>query len=280
MVSVSFAIGSLIFIACGLFSWLPLVDPSSEFRGEVVVAGGVTSFVGATLFEVGAVLLVFEAFNESRTGCFGWAISHSFSKEDSPSNTLGAGRFLARADRKNCRHHHQGRRRHEISDMDEEQQKWIWWPTWYDVKTHYIHEIGFVASIVLSTGATVFWITGICSLPGIFDQMSLNLARGLYWLTYLLGGVLFIVSSVLYMLENQQNWYTPAPRLLGWHVGLWNLIGSVGWTIAASFGYCTSSGCAYQSELTLIWASFAFFVGSMIQWYEALHKYPIERVKK
>lgn len=276
LVAVFFTIGCLIFIASGLFSWLPLVEPSSEFSGESV-AGGVTSFVGATLFQVGAVLLVFEAFNESRTGCFGWAVSHAFAGEEAPEKISGSGDFLARADVKNCRHHHQGGRRTELSDMSQPRQKWIWWPSWYDFKTHYIHEIGFVASTTLAIGATIFYICGICSLPGIYDHMSLGLARGVYWLTYLVGGVIFIISSVLYMLENQTAWYMPAPHLLGWHIGLWNLIGSIGWTLAASLGYCTSSGCAYQSELTLIWASFAFFVGSSLQWYEALQKYPIER---
>lgn len=79
------------------------------------------------------------------------------------------------------------------------------------------------------------------------------------------------------MLETQPTWYTPSPHLLGWHVGLWNLVGSIGWAIAASLGYCTSSGCKYQSKLTLIWASTAFFIGSILQWYEALDKYPIEK---
>ena len=65
-------------------------------------------------------------------------------------------------------------------------------------------------------------------------------------------------------------------RLTCWDgIGFWNMIESVGWTLAASWGYCTSNACEYQSELTLIWASASFLVGSVLQWYEALEKYPV-----
>lgn len=297
LIAVLFAVGCAIFIACGLFAWLPLFDARYNFRGDET-AVGVTSFIGATLFQVGAVLLVFEAYNANRAGCFGWALHHALSLNGKPSSSPEAGGTVARGDRTKCQHHHQHiRRKREIKrrrrkssltgeepepdeDLTSPKQEWVWWPSWYDLKTHYFHEIGFMGSIVLAIGATIFYISGICSLPGIFDHMSLGLARGLYWLTYLVGGVLFIISALLYMLENQTAWWKPAPHLLGWHIGLWNLIGGVGWTLAASLGYCTSSGCDYQSQLTLIWASFAFFVGSMLLWYEALEKYPIERAGK
>ena len=59
-----------------------------------------------------------------------------------------------------------------------------------------------MASVSLSLGATIFYIMGICSLPGIFGNMSVKVARALFWLTYLLGGVFFVISSVLYTVEN------------------------------------------------------------------------------
>ena len=34
--------------------------------------------------------------------------------------------------------------------------------------------------------------------------------------------------------------------------------------------------CEYQSDLTLTWASIAFLIGSLILWYEAINKYPVE----
>ena len=288
LVAVFFTIGCLIFIACGLFSWLPLVAPSSKFRGETI-ASDVTAFVGATLFQIGAVLLVFEACNENQTGCFGWALYEAFhhnadsgSSSDLESNIVSSTQpgdkvMVAHEDVHKCKHHHQRVRLGEPLRRPQPGRRWSWWPSWEEFRTHYVHEIGFLGSAAMAVGATIFYISGICSLPGIYSNMTLGEARGIYWLTYLVGGVFFIVSSALYLLETQPNWYTPAPHLLGWHIGLWNMIGSVGWTLAAALGYCTKSWCAYQSELTLTWASVAFTIGSALLWYEALDKYPVEQ---
>ena len=126
-------------------------------------------------------------------------------------------------------------------------------------------------------GAMIFYISGLMALPGIINHISTGVLNGVYWLAYLVGGILFTVSSVLYVLETQPNWYTPAPKRIGWNIGVWNLIGSIGWTLSASFGYCTQSWCQYQSDLSLLWASVAFLTGSLLLWYESLDKYPVER---
>ena len=275
LVAVFFSIGCVLFIVCGLFGWLPLVAPGSEFSGEAT-AGGVIAFAGATLFQVGAVLLVFEALNENQTGCFGWAV-HQVLDDERAGATRRDHRLQVRPDLGKCNHHHHRGQTKRILQRPQAGRPWVWWPSWSDIKTHYIHEIGWVASISLAIGAAIFYISGICSLPGIFDNMSLGVARGVYWFSYLLGGVIFVFSSILYMLENQPTWYTPAFHLLGWHIGVWNLIGSAGFTLSASLGYCTSSGCTYQSELALLWGSVAYLFGSMLQWYESLDKYPMEK---
>ncbi|KAJ5601868.1 hypothetical protein N7510_011402 [Penicillium lagena] len=281
LIAVFFSVGCLLFVISGLFYWLPLVAPSSEFSSEAT-AGDILAFVGATLFQIGAVLLVFEACNENQTGCFGWALQRALTGEDDDDS----GRVVAKTDVYSCQHHHQRRRQTDSAKQKMKQQqqqqpkanrKWTWCPSWHELRTHYFHEIGFVASIAMFVGATIFYICGICTLPPIFNNLSRGALEGLYYLTYLVGGVFFVISSLLYVLETQPTWYTPAPHLLGWHIGVWNLIGSVGWTLAASFGYCTPSWCAYQGDLTLIWASAAFLIGSMLLWYEALQKYPVEK---
>jgi hypothetical protein len=280
LVAVFFTVGCLVFIVCGLFAWLPIAYPDSAFPGESSVASGITAFVGATLFQIGAVLLVFEACNENRTGCFGWALHRALSGREDSDTASDQGPLLAKADPGQCRHHHQQRPLKKTGDAPQGERAWEWWPTWSEFTNHYIHEIGFVASTSLAVGATIFYVSGIMALPGIYDKLSLGVIQGVYLFTYLFGGVIFVFSSVLYILETQPNWYTPSPHLLGWHIGVWNLIGSIGWTLAASFGYCTSDWCPYQSELSLIWASVAFFIGSALLWYEALDKYPVEKADK
>lgn len=43
---------------------------------------------------------------------------------------------------------------HQATDRDE--RKWTWWPTWYELKTHYFKEVGFLACLSQMIGATVF----------------------------------------------------------------------------------------------------------------------------
>ena len=153
---------------------------------------------------------------------------------------------------------------------------WTWWPTWYELHTHYFREIGFLACAAQMFGATVFWISGFTALPGVNNKLSTPALNGAYWSPQVIGGAGFIASGLLFMLETQQKWYLPAPKVLGWHIGLWNLIGAVGFTLCGALGYASSnSGVAYESSLATFWGSWAFLIGSVIQWFESLDKHPV-----
>jgi hypothetical protein len=58
--------GSAVWVINGCFVWLPLAAPWTEFPTEYDIGGGVTAFIGATIFEIGSVLLMLEAVNENR----------------------------------------------------------------------------------------------------------------------------------------------------------------------------------------------------------------------
>lgn len=295
LVAMSFTIGSAIFIVNGFFVWLPLVDKKTEFPGEITVAGGWTGFVGATIFELGGVLLILEAFNTNHTGCFGWALETALEKtiEDGIPRHMNELRPTA----SRCEHHHANRKsflgeRHYHANDNAHSQRddtgyvtsstdgrsFRWIPSMSELRTHYFHEIGFIASFILFVSATIFWIGAIVGIPGIFNHLSQGLTDGLYWGTTTLGGVGFTLSSLLYMLETQSKWYIPSWHVLGWHIQLWNLIGSVGFTLCGALGPASSnSGVNYQSSLATFWGSVAFMIGSMIQWYESLQKHPVEK---
>lgn len=247
-IGVLFSVGSAIFIISACFYWVPLEAPSTEFPGESLYAGGILSFIGATLFQIGAILLIVEAVNENQTGCFGWALERAFSHDGegegsrSDEERLGGhpgGHALVHR----CTHHHADRslslkNKDPDSELPEPTpgRKWEWWPTWHELRTHYWYEIGFQASFQLAVGATIFYISGIMALPGIVNNISRPVLLGTYWLAYLAGGILFVTSSFFYIIETQPKWYTPAPHVLGWWIGIFNLIGGVGWTLSASFG--------------------------------------------
>ncbi|OAA55409.1 integral membrane protein [Cordyceps fumosorosea ARSEF 2679] len=293
LIGVCFTVGCALFIACGLFYWLPIAYPETEFAHEEDVAGGIVSFVGATLFQVGAVLLMLESWNDRAETKFGGAVEAFFGERFSFRRGARRGRVSHDKDEEGsgaglggdeesgpaagppvpARTEGEARGRRGGAGDPFGEREWQWLPSWHDVRTHYIYEIGFLASATMSLGATIFYLCGILALPGI--HLSQAAKWGAYYLPYLVGGILFALASLLYVLETQPDWHTPQPRKIGWHVGVFNLIGGVGWTLAAAFGYCGGAQhwCAYQSELSLIWASVAFTFGSALQWYESLDKY-------
>lgn len=55
------------------------------------------------------------------------------------------------------------------------------------------------------------------------------------------------------MLETQKKWYIPAPTVLGWHIGFWNLIGALGFTLCGAFGFASSNE---EYETALTWSTF------------------------
>ena len=71
LVATIFTLGSLIWVINAFFVYLPLTQPSTLFNNEILLGGGVSAFVGATIFEIGSVLLMIEALNENQAGCFG-----------------------------------------------------------------------------------------------------------------------------------------------------------------------------------------------------------------
>ncbi|KPI41591.1 uncharacterized protein AB675_9063 [Cyphellophora attinorum] len=279
LVAYIFTWGSIVWCINGFFSFLPLIRPSSEFGGEVLYGGGITAFIGAVLFfEIGSILLMFEAVNENSAGCFGWAVEDLAG--DHAADTKGSASQLVPST-KHCTHHHPNRanlvgQSSKHADM-REGKTWQWWPTGSALKTHYFHELGFLASFSQFCGATIFSIAGVTALPGIIDHMSQGLTDGIYWAPQVVGGSGFIVSGTLYMLETQKNWYTPSFGVLGWHIAFWNLIGGVGFTLCGALGFAAgSTGAQYQASCSTFWGSFAFLIGSVLQLYESLQKNPVE----
>ena len=100
LVATTFTWGSVVWVINAFFVFLPLVQPKTEFKNEILVGGGVSAFIGATVFEIGSVLLMVEAVNENRSGCFGWALTRVLSGGEDGH------RFRVRPDKDRCTHHH------------------------------------------------------------------------------------------------------------------------------------------------------------------------------
>ena len=154
-VATVFTLGSVVWVINAFFAYLPLVRPETEFKNEVVTGGGVTAFIGATIFVFGSVLLMIEAVNENRTGCFGWALKQAeLADEERAGDVL----HLV-AEPSTCTHHHRNKRnlvgkgsvaKIEIQEdpHNSSPQTWVWWPSRASLRSHYYYEIGYVTFFV------------------------------------------------------------------------------------------------------------------------------------
>jgi hypothetical protein len=218
-----------------------------------------------------------EAVNENRADCFGWEIKHALAKHDSE---MGEGLIITE---KTCTHHHANKHNFvgagpkrasagvkssqesgssrdaetkEQQETEEKRRAWIWWPTMAELKGHYLRELGFLACSFQMVGASVFWIAGLTALPGIYDKLSPAGVIYAYWNPQVAGGLGFVISGMLFMIETQKKWYIPALNVLGWHIGFWNFIGGVGFFLSPVFGYYQGWG-QYQAGCATFWGSWA-----------------------
>lgn len=271
LVAVIFTLGSVVWCINALFCFLPYTNPASKFPGEILYGGGITAFIGTVIFEVGSVLLMLEAVNENRVGCFGWAVEQVY--DDHFESSSGRGVTYVLPGLRNCIHHH-----NKKSNMAEQpsahprkrsadtststdtifdcKKSWIWFPTWAELRSHYLYDLGFLACLSLTLGVTVFLIAAITALPAIYTTLNTPAKlNGLYWIPQIIGGIGFVVSGALFTLETQKYWWLPAPGTLGWHVGVWNLIGGVGFLMCPILGLYAghSHKAAYQANCSTFW---------------------------
>lgn len=284
-IGVFFTVGCALFILTGLLKVLPVAAPGTFGRpdsGKEMV-GGIAACIGATLFAFAGVLLIFEATNPNRARLFGKAIEQTYDQAisgddgaESPNKAHSDGEDESLRVQHLTPDNESGAR----SRRPEAGRTWEWWPTKHEFTSHYTQQTGFVGSMILAIGTIIFLISGILSLPPLTQRFSPTAMKWTYWLAFFVGGLHFAAASILYLLKSQTKWYRPTLRSLGWWVGFWDLVGSVGWTLSASFGgYCSKDWCEWQSDVSLLWASIAFFIGSSVLWYKAVEKYPLERVE-
>ncbi|KDQ17277.1 hypothetical protein BOTBODRAFT_172333 [Botryobasidium botryosum FD-172 SS1] len=134
-------------------------------------------------------------------------------------------------------------------------------------------ELGFIACIVQLTTMNIFLIPILMGFLKVVPASSSVTGIGIvYWALQVIGGSGFIIASALFMLEEQYTWWGPAPLSVGWQIGFWNLIGSIGFTLCGIHGYLehASANVNCWSTFALFWGSWAFMVGSLLQFWETL----------
>ncbi|KAF9005269.1 hypothetical protein BDZ89DRAFT_1080229 [Hymenopellis radicata] len=235
-VATAYTYGSIVWVINGFLVFLPFCNSSVSAN---MTATGWTAWLGATIFEFGSVLGLLEAWNRGDVANFGFVVEQK----------LG---YAAKEEE-------------ALVEKGIPKKKWVW----FSLDPRYFRELGFLAAFVQFWGATIFWISGYTAIPQIFNAIENDtpLFNGVFWSPQVVGGAIL-------MLETQKKWYKPNVTTLRWHVGLWNFIGGIGFTLCDALGYATasaSSGAAYQSALATFWGGWAFLIGSVIQWYESVN---------
>lgn len=235
-VAILYTLGSLVWVLNGFFSFLPLADPSTGFKNEILWAGGISAIFGGIVFEVASVLLLLEAANENREDCFGWAVkmlltesgSHPRGSIDLESEKLIG--WEVEQEKGQCRHHQANKSNlvgrgqgpldpqpgawneliatagKESTAEVQGKRLWTWWPSIHEIISHQIYSLGFLGALIQLVASTVFCIPCVSGCPGIYDHMSPGLTLGVYWIPQIVGGVGFLISSILFMLETQSRW--------------------------------------------------------------------------
>ena len=246
-----FLIGSIIWVINGVFVFhVPIKDEYENY-----VASSTTSFLGGAFFFFGGWAMYWEGLNMEETVLFDEAIRQ------------GEKSFLKATNRICC----PSCLREMSAKVDgEENLKWKW-IGWGNTK-----DLGYMADFLQFLGTQIFFIAVLAFLPGILPEDEASY-RTLYiiffWIPQVIGAGLLTMSSYLIMLESQENLWKIEPLSIGWHVGFWNVLGSVGFLLSGIFGivYPPSDlhDRQYGVSLTTYLGGFFFLIGTIFQCYEA-----------
>ncbi|KAG8915835.1 hypothetical protein FRC00_012237 [Tulasnella sp. 408] len=217
-----FLVGSVFWCANGVmaFCFYTITTP------HILLCEAVTAFVGGTLFWIGAYLSYVESLNPAAHAHFGWEVEHETKRLVEPRAVSGRPTSLGRGRRHFGKHVAVGgeadaeKAKTDFESGEQQKRKngppppkWKWvgadWSSF-----------GFVANVIQLYGATIFWVSVLCGMPGILPDAgseaseglpakNVGLWEGLYWVPQILGSWGFIISGAMFSLEVQRKWYKP-----------------------------------------------------------------------
>lgn len=125
---------------------------------------------------------------------------------------------------------------HGLAPGQEQQQEgevreylvWRWWPTWHSLFHYHIFELGYVTCAIQLFGVTLFGVTSIVILPGIYDSLAQWQLVAAYWVPQTVASCCFIIASIMFTIMAQDKWNKPKWGAVSWWIGIHALIGSCG----------------------------------------------------
>jgi hypothetical protein len=293
MVGFSFTIGSAIFVANGFFLVLPLVAPSTDFIGQTPYATSASSVLGGVIFLIGGWAGILEGLNLKRgaevtmTEAMTVEVIDMTEVHQKLQDTRKQPRIQTRSENEanSSTEHLTAPTATSISNVATNEittsqpalvgsSTFIWWPSWNQFSSTYRYDLLFLAGLIQEIGAAVFGIATITSIPGVIDSTNTLLVSISNLFPAAFGGFLFLVAAILQITDAQEKRWKPLIGNLNWHIGVCNAIGSLGFLLAGALPLVGSEEATFQGILAGFWGSWAFLIGSVLQWYCAMGNYP------
>ncbi|TVY81069.1 hypothetical protein LSUE1_G004142 [Lachnellula suecica] len=287
-VGVTFTVGSTAFVINGFFLFLPLEAPESIFAGEAAYGVPISGVIGGLVFVLGGWSTFLEGLNLKQERNVIMTAGVIVDDVEVPEKNGGKSIDVESSPKYVSESDHEPMR-HSASPSASIRQTldtsiapglamigspaFLWYPSMRQFRKTYWSDMCFLSGLVTFIGTWIFLVGVLTSVPGVIDFTNIPLFYGSSLFPTTFGGVLFITASVMQMLSVQRKWYIPEPLHLDWHVGFVNLIGSVGFLLAGALPYIGTEEATRQSALSSLWGSWAFLVGSFLQWYWAMENY-------
>lgn len=250
-----------------------------EDEQKTINITGYAALCGGLLFWVGAYLAIVEALNEGKdlSSVMQDAIedlsqhpkhvAHYVNQKSQNDNIKPTAVFITtKAVAKEMK---------KEKTQQQNKTKWRW--LGYDPKS-----AGYWASLIQFTGATFFTISVIAITPGVVKDSQWQLQQALIWSMQIIGAWGFIISSLILMMEEQEAWYLPAWKSIGWQSAFWNLIGAIGFELSPIFGLLANwqgkgPVCCqfWGTDFNTYYGSWAFLISSVLMLVEVMNKQPV-----
>lgn len=242
IIAILFVVGSISFCINGFFGLLPLVAPSTAFPTEAALAAPVTNAIGATLF-VSAGILTMPAIWNTANGNIEPASTSKFEADEEQTKTYQPALLNS--------------------------PSWVWLPSWSVLKDA-LKTTPFQSGAMQLVAGSVLTTSVVFGFPGVLAPDDILGLSTFVFTPLLIGGGIFTISNIMLLLFTQERWYKPRFSTAVWQASLWNVIASI---LFAITGVLLLGGDALAGSVASFIGSWAFLIGSVIQWYDMMAFY-------
>ncbi|KAH8777701.1 hypothetical protein F5883DRAFT_409074 [Diaporthe sp. PMI_573] len=242
IIAILFVVGSISFCINGFFGLLPLVAPSTAFPTEATLAAPITNAIGAMFFVTAGILTMPAIWNTANGNIEPASIS-KFEADEEQAKTYHPALLSS--------------------------PSWVWLPSWSVLKDA-LKTTPFQSGAMQLVAGSVLTTSVVFGFPGVLAPDDILGLSTFVFTPLLIGGGIFTISNIMLLLFAQERWYKPRFGTAAWQASLWNVIASI---LFAITGVLLLGGYVLAGSVASFTGSWAFLIGSVIQWYDMMAFY-------